>query len=255
MTLAAETVTVVRRGGRVVLEAVDCAFAPGRITGIVGPNGAGKSTLLKTLARILPLSRGRVVLDGRDIASFDRLALSSAIAYLPQERSVHWPLAVRDIVGLGRIPHHTGPRAPSRKDREAIDAAIATMDLRHLADRRSDQISGGELARALIARALAQEARVILADEPMAGLDPAHALELFRVLRELATQQRTVAVALHDLTSAARFCDDIVMLCEGRVASRGPTAEVLDAAHLAPVFGVDFVVGKLDGLPVVLASS
>ena len=255
MMLAAENIRVLRQRTRVVLDAVSCQLRPGTLTGIVGPNGAGKSTLLQALAGLLPVAEGRVALDGTPICDIDRLNLARAIAYLPQDRRVHWPLPVRDIVALGRLPHRRTPAGETRADQAAIDAALATMDLVGLVDRSADQLSGGELGRALIGRALAQQAAIILADEPAAGLDPAHALELFGVFRRLADDGHTIAVAMHDLSMAARFCHEVVVLGDGRVAAAGPAAQVLTHAHLEPVFGVHFVMGRIEGLPVVLPSA
>ena len=253
--LAAENIRVLRQRRRVVLDAVSCQLRPGTLTGIVGPNGAGKSTLLQALAGLLPVADGRVALDGTPIAAVERQSLARAIAYLPQERRVHWPLPVRDIVALGRLPHRRTPAGESGADHAAIHAALATMDLVGLADRTADHLSGGELGRALIARALAQKAPVILADEPAAGLDPGHALALFGVFRRLAEDGHTIAVALHDLSMAARFCHEIVVLGDGRVAAAGPATQVLTHAHLEPVFGVRFVMGRIESLPVVLPSA
>lgn len=255
MRLIAADIGVVRPGPRPVLARVNCEIAAGRVTGIVGPNGAGKSTLLKALAGVLPVAEGRITLDGAPLGDIDRRERARTIAYLPQERSVHWPLPVRDIVALGRLPHRRGPAGDSPADRAAIDAALTTMDLDALANRPADQLSGGELGRALIGRALAQQASVILADEPAAGLDPAHALDLFAVLQRLAHEGRAVAVVLHDLSMAARFCHDVVVLGAGRVAAAGAAADVLTQACLEPVFGVHFAIGEIDGLPVLLPSA
>lgn len=255
MRLFADTIRVLRQNTQVVLDGVSCDLAPGRLTGIIGPNAAGKSTLLKALAGLLPISGGHITLDGAPLASFERTALARAIAYLPQERSVHWPVPVRDIVALGRLPHRLGPAGESAADRAAIDAALVMLDLLELANRPADRLSGGELGRALIGRALAQDSAIILADEPAAGLDPAHALDLFGVLQRCARDGRTVAVALHDLSMAARFCHDIVLLDAGRVAAVGETAHVLAPVCLEPVFGVHFAIGDIDGVPVVLPST
>lgn len=255
MRLIADNIGVVRQPARVVLCDVSFALAPGRVTGIVGPNGAGKSTLLKALAGVLPVTSGQVTLDATPLGNIDRQQRARAIAYLPQERSVHWPLPVRDIVALGRLPHRGSPAGDSAADRAAIDAALATMDLVALADRPANQLSGGELGRALIGRALAQQAAIILADEPAAGLDPAHALDLFGVLQRLAADGRTVVVAHHDLSMAARFCHDIVVLAQGRVAVAGAACDVLTRARLEPVFGVHFAIGEIEGLPVLLPST
>ncbi len=251
MTLAAVGLAV-SLARRPVLSDVAVRIVPGRITGLIGPNGAGKSTLLRALAGLVTLDAGSVTLDGRSIAGLSRRDLARAIAFLPQERTVHWPLAARAVVALGRIPHRSGPAGEGAADARAIDEAMAAMDIVALADRPVGELSGGERGRVLFARALAQKSAVILADEPTAGLDPAHALGLLELLNRLAAEGRAIAIALHDLSLAARFCHDVVVLSRGRVAAAGPRAEVMTAERLAAVFGVGFAMATLDGLPIVV---
>ncbi len=232
-------------GGRTILDHIDVAVPAGSITAVVGPNGAGKSTLLRAFAGLVAPAAGTVTLDGRPLADFDRPALARAIAYLPQERAVHWPLAARAVAALGRLPHGGGIGDP------AVDAALAAMDVTHLADRPILELSGGERARVLVARALAQEAPLLIADEPTAGLDPAHALALFELFKRLTGTGRTVIVALHDLSLAARFADHVVLLAGSRVAAVGRPADVLTPRHLQPAFGVTMLCTTVDGLPIV----
>jgi iron complex transport system ATP-binding protein len=251
MKLAAEGLSV-ELAGRRVLTDVACSIVPGRITGLIGPNGAGKSTLLRSLAGLVAPTAGSVTLDGRSIAGLSRRDVARAIAFLPQERTVHWPLAARAVVALGRIPHRSGPAGEGAADTRAIDEAMTAMDIVALADRPVGELSGGERARVLFARALAQRSSVIIADEPTAGLDPAHALELLELLSRLATEGRGIAIALHDLSLAARFCHDVVVLNEGRVVASGARPDVMTAERLAGVFGVGFALATLDGLPIVV---
>ena len=235
-------------GERMVLDAVNIEAPPGSITAIVGPNGAGKSTLLRACAGLLPAQSGTISLAGRPLDALSRTELARAIAYLPQERAVHWPLAARAVVTLGRLPHDDA-------DATAIDRALGAMDITPLADRPVSQLSGGERARVLVARALAQEAPLLIADEPTAGLDPAHALALFALFERLATEGRTVIVALHDLSLAARFAHHIVLLANGWVVASGPPADVLTPRHLEPAFGVTMLCTNVDGLPIVVPVS
>lgn len=238
--------------GCAVLENVSCAAEPGIVTAVIGPNGAGKSTLLRALSGIARVERGTVQLAGRVLATYGSAELGRAIAYLPQDRIVHWPLSVRAIVALGRVPWRHGPAAESGADKAAIDAAMEAMDVTRLQQRSAGALSGGERARVLMARAIAQTASVIVADEPTAGLDPAHQLALFDCLRRLAGEGRTIVVALHDLSLAARFCQRVVLLNGGRVAADGTAEDILRPAHLEPVYGVRILCGTLDGIPAVL---
>jgi iron complex transport system ATP-binding protein len=237
-------------GGRTVLGGVDLAIPAGRITAVVGPNGAGKSTLLRAFAGLVAPAVGEITLDGRPLPTFDPQQRARAIAYLPQERAVHWPLAARAVVALGRLPHRDTNTAET--DTAAIDDALAAMDIADLAERPVVELSGGERARVLVARALAQQTPLLLADEPTAGLDPAHALALFELFTRLAAEGRTVVVALHDLSLAARFAHHVVLLADGGVAAMGPPAEVLTPRYLGPAFGVTMLCTVIDGMPIVV---
>jgi iron complex transport system ATP-binding protein len=237
---------------REILRGLDLAAVPGQLTAIIGRNGAGKTTLLKALAGLVAPHAGAVLLDGRDMGTWDRGRLARTLAYLPQERLVHWALTVRAVVALGRLPYQPSGAGESHADRTAIDAALAAMDAGHLARRPVPELSGGERARVLVARALAQEPRVLLADEPAAGLDPAHQLALFHHLATLAAAGRTVVVALHDLSLAARFCHTIALVHEGRTLATGTPQDVLTAEHLATAYGITARYRAIDGVPVVV---
>jgi iron complex transport system ATP-binding protein len=244
----------VRLKAREALVGLDFAARPGEMTAVIGPNGAGKTTLLRVLAGLLPPAAGTVLLDGRGIADWQPRELARSLAYLPQERVVHWALNARAVVALGRLPHQPLGVSESVEDARAIAQALATMDVVHLAERPVSEMSGGERARVLVARALAQEPRALLADEPASGLDPAHQLGLFRTLAQLASEGRTVVVALHDLSLAARFCHSIVLMQAGRAVAAGAPPEVLRSEHLASVYGIQGHYAVLDGVPVVLAT-
>jgi iron complex transport system ATP-binding protein len=239
-------------GAREVVAGADMVAHAGEITAVIGPNGAGKTTLLRALAGLLPAAAGAATLGARALADWESGALARVLAYLPQERTVHWGLTARAVVGLGRLPHRAFAAGESAADRAAIIAALAAMDVTHLADRTVLELSGGERARVLVARTLAQDAAVLLADEPAAGLDPAHQLALFEHFTRLAGAGRTVVVAMHDLSLAARFCHSIVLMQAGRVVAAGAPAHVLTASHLAAVYNIEAHVRMLDGIPVVL---
>ena len=232
----------VRLGRREVLRGLDFVAHAGEMTAVIGPNGAGKTTLLKALAGLLAPCAGTVSLEG------------CALAYLPQERVTHWALTARAVVALGRLPHQPMGVSESPADARAIDAALAAMDIGHLAARPVSEMSGGERTRVLIARALAQEPAALLADEPVAGLDPAHQLGLFAHLTALASAGRTVVVALHDLSLAARFCHRILLMQAGRGVAAGAAEEVLTREHLAAVYGIAAQLTRIGGIPVVLVA-
>jgi iron complex transport system ATP-binding protein len=227
--------------GRHVLDGVDVRLHAGEVLGLIGANGAGKTTLLRALLRLSPLSAGRVTLDGRDITGAAPHRVAREVAYLPQDRSVFWPLPVARLVALGRMPH-AAPRLfgrdPADTGHPAVERAMRRTDVLHLRDRAADALSGGERARVLLARALAVEAPVLLADEPVAGLDPYHQLAVMEVFRDAAAEGTAVALVVHDLSLAARFCDRLVLMREGTVLGDGTPHAVLDDANLARVYGV-----------------
>jgi iron complex transport system ATP-binding protein len=240
-------------GGRTVLDAVNLVVPAGRITAVVGPNGAGKSTLLRTFAGLVTPAGGEITLDDRPLAAHCGAERARVIAYLPQERAVHWPLSARAVVALGRLPHFGASTVEA--DAAAVDDALAAMDIADLAERPVVELSGGERARVLVARALAQQTPLLLADEPTAGLDPAHALALFELFTRLAAEGRTVVVALHDLSLAARFAHHVVLLAGGGIAAAGPPSEVLTPRHLEPAFGVTMLCTVIEGMAIVVPVS
>lgn len=237
LTFARATVTL---GGRPVLDALDATLARGRVTAVLGPNGAGKSTLLKAAAALVPLAAGTVGLGGADVAAMAPRARARAIGYLPQEGAVHWNVAAREVVALGRAPHRAPFAAPSPADRAAVAAALAATDTAVFAGRPMAELSGGERARVLLARVLAGEPDWLLADEPLASLDPAHALDMLARLRDLAAAGKGIVIVLHDLVQAARIADDVLLLDGGRVAAFGRADAVLVPDVLAGVYGIGF---------------
>ncbi len=227
--LQVSDLTVIRRA-RVALEGVSFALGAGECVGLVGANGAGKTTLMRASLGLLAPSRG-----SSSIAALPPAARARKVAWLPQTREVAWPVSVRELVALGRIPH--GRRA-SASDAAAIDAAIAAMGLNGFEERTATRLSGGEQARVLIARALAQDTPLLLADEPIAGLDPAQQMTTMSLFREFAGKGRTVLCALHDLGLAARYCSRVLVLHKGRLIADGRPETVFDAGILATAFGI-----------------
>jgi iron complex transport system ATP-binding protein len=249
--LAADEVQVML-GGRLVVTDASFALPRGSLTALVGPNGAGKTTLLRALCGLIPAA-GIVRIDKdmlEDLAVRER---ARRFAYLPQGHVVHWPLPVRDVVALGRFPH--GATDPSRlppHDAEAVERAMRATDILDLADRRVTEISGGERSRAIVARVLAVEAPIILADEPTSSLDPRHQIEVMRLLRDAAESGTLVIVVTHDLGLAARFADTVIVMQAGRLATVGPPAQALSPDILAEVFQVNAFRGEWKGEPVIV---
>jgi iron complex transport system ATP-binding protein len=230
MTLAAENLSLTR-GGRVVVERLTAALAPGRITAIVGPNGAGKSSALLALAGLLEPSGGRVTLEGNPLAALTPRARAQAIGYLPQSPDIAWDVSAGSLVALGRLPWRDRGTAQ-------VEAALAALDLAALRHRPVSRLSGGERARVLLARVLAGEPRWILADEPLAALDLAHQLALIAHLKACASAGQGVAIVLHDLALAMNHADHVLVLHEGRLVAEGPPAEALAPDVIARVWGV-----------------
>ncbi len=207
-------------GGRTVLEHIGFEAGAGELIGLIGPNGAGKTTLLKAIPGLVG-SSGMLSLDGRDIRGLSARDKARAIAYLPQEREVAWAISAHMLVSLGRSALKPAFAGLDRADETAIHAAMRRMDVARFADRPVTTLSGGERARVLIARVLAQDTPVILADEPVAGLDPAHQIGLMEGLGLLAREGRLIVVSLHELGLAAQFCTRLILLDKGRIVEEG----------------------------------
>ncbi|MCW5735635.1 MAG: ABC transporter ATP-binding protein [Enhydrobacter sp.] len=249
MTMLATHGLIRRRGARTVLDEIDVAFAKGRLSAVVGPNGAGKTTLLRLLAGLDSADGGEVLLDGHRVDRLSAAVRSRRIAFLPQSAAVYWPLLGRDLVALGRLPHGADLSRPlSPPDAAAIDRALARVGGASLATRRIDELSQGERARLGLARVLATEAEAILADEPVANLDPAYALEAMTLLKAEAARGVCVVVCLHDLGLTARFADHVALLAAGRLQASGPPAAVLHPTVIDPAYGVGFRTVTVDGI-------
>jgi iron complex transport system ATP-binding protein len=207
--------------GRLVLKDVSLALSSGHLVALVGPNGAGKTTLLRALAGLAP-SDGAIEVGSAALSSLSLRERARRFAYLPQGHVVHWPLAARDIVALGRYPHGaTDPARLTPKDTEAVLRAMQATDVVEFSERRVTELSGGERSRVALARVLAVEAPVILADEPTASLDPRHQFDVMKSLRASADKGVLVIVVTHDLGLAARFADTVLVLSDGRLVSQG----------------------------------
>jgi len=229
---------VFRVAGRTLVERVGFVCERGQFVALLGANGAGKSTLIRMLAGLARPAEGQVLLDGRPLQAIDRRELARRRAYIPQNARVEWPIAVERLAALGLMPHlpvfHDLDAAMWRK----VEAALAQCDLAHKRGQPADTLSGGELARAMLARALVGDPDILIADEPLAGLDPRHAIEGMARLAALAHAGRLVVASVHDLTLAARYATHVAILCEGRLTAFGPTAETLTPANIRMAFDV-----------------
>ncbi|MDX2222493.1 MAG: ABC transporter ATP-binding protein [Rhodospirillaceae bacterium] len=237
----------VRFGARDVLADIRAQLAPGEVVGLVGPNGAGKTTLLKALAGLVRPRSGAVSLEGQPVLALPAALRARRIGYLAQDRAVAWPMTVRRLAELGRLPHLAPWQRLAAADQAAVDRALAAADAFDIADRPVTAVSGGELARAQLARLLAGEPHVVLADEPIAELDPAHRLRTMELMAGLGRQGRAVVLTLHDLSLAHRFCTRVWLLDHGRLAADGPPPAVLTPAIIARVFATEMRLVEVDG--------
>jgi iron complex transport system ATP-binding protein len=237
----------VRRGGRLVLEDADLVVRPGEIVGVVGANGAGKTTLLRAALGLIHLEAGHAELADRDVHHLSEAERAALVAYLPQERRVGWNLPAWRVASLG------APNLPPREARARAREALRRVGLGALEDRGVLDMSGGERARALLARVLVAHAPLLVADEPAAGLDPDAQLLALELFREEAERGAGVAVTLHDLSLAARACDRLVVLSHGRVVAEGSPTQSLNVDVLAAAFGLDGALAQTAYGPVVAA--
>jgi iron complex transport system ATP-binding protein len=235
--LAAQDLNVTL-AGRLVLRDVTLSLSPGHLVALVGPNGAGKTTLLRALAGLVP-SSGVIDVGGAALSSLSLRQRARRFAYLPQGHLVHWPLPARDIVALGRYPHGaTDPARLTAGDAEAVLRAMQAADVVEFGDRRVTELSGGERSRVALARVLAVEAPVILADEPTSSLDPRHQIDVMKALRAAADKGTLVMVVTHDLGLAARFADTVLVLSDGRLVSQGAPTDALSERIMGDVFRI-----------------
>lgn len=233
MTLLKVSRLGVRLRGRRVLSDVTFSVTEGEVVGLIGANGAGKTTLMRAVL-------GLVAHEGRSsLAELPAGGRGRQAAWLPQAREIAWPVSVETLVMLGRTPHRAAGQTATDEDRAAVERALKELALEPFRARTATRLSGGEQARVLLARAMAQETPLLLADEPIAGLDPAHQIATMESFRRLAGAGRSVVVSLHDLGLAARHCTRLITLHDGRLVADGPPGEVLSPALVRDVFGID----------------
>ncbi|HEY8940313.1 MAG TPA: ABC transporter ATP-binding protein [Cellvibrio sp.] len=254
-TLKAQSITVIRDNNRII-DDVDVQLAPGEFVGLIGPNGAGKSSLLRVLAGLHKADTGQVTISASErdtlLQQLPDRERAQLLAYLPQQETPAWPLQVEHLVGLGRAPWHKPLSGKSARDAQAIERALQITELTHFRQRIVTTLSGGELQRALLARVFAGEPEIILADEPIAALDPYHQLHMMELLAEHAQQGGTVFAALHDLSLAARFCSRLVLIHHGKIVADGQPANVLTTENLQQVYGISaYVECRDDGVVII----
>lgn len=233
-------------GGRALVQGASFSLAAGELVVLLGANGAGKTTLIRLALGLLTPAAGSADIDGADIGSMRPAERARAVAYLPQARPLAWPARVRDVVALGRFAYGGSLGRLGAADSSAVARALTACDLDALADRSADTLSGGELARVHIARALASEAPLIIADEPVAALDPLHQHNVMSMLRRAADAGGGVLCVVHDLSLAARYADRLIWLKAGRVLADGPVQETMTANRIAEVYGVQAQVDDRD---------
>ncbi len=254
MTLAFENVRAGYAGGADVLHGVSLRVAEGQVVALVGPNGAGKSTVLRVATRVLGARSGRVLLGSDDLSQLSSRQVAQRVALVPQQAEAPYGIMVRELVDLGRTPHLRVLFGAGRADREAVDWALRVSGAEALAGRFVDELSGGERQRVLLARALAQQPRLLLLDEPTANLDLHFQVAALDLVRGLARETGlAVLAAIHDLQLAALYCDRVVVLDGGSVVANGTPEEVLTPRVLRPAFGQPVVVAPhpTHGVPLV----
>lgn len=224
-------------GGKTILENISLGFESGKVTVIVGPNGCGKSTLLKTLIRLVPLSSGRIIADGRDAAQMTSSELARIVAYLPQKKNIP-DLTVMTMVLHGRFAHLSYPRRYQKEDISIAEKALETVELSELSEKNMSELSGGTQQRVFLAMALAQSSPVILMDEPTSFLDISYQKKFMGLSRKLADGGKAVVMVLHDLPAALRFADDIMVMSGGKITERGSPEEIFQSGALDRAFGI-----------------
>jgi iron complex transport system ATP-binding protein len=222
-----------------ILDGISARFEPRKIHGIIGPNGSGKSTLLKNICRIWEPQSGSVVINGKDYTEIPRKELSTLVTLVPQNTAIGFPISVFDIVSMGRNPHLGRFEGLRLKDREIVERALQQANIYALKDRNINELSGGEGQLAIIARAIATGASLILLDEPTSELDVKHTLEIVNILYEFREQGKTILVTIHDLNLARKFCDTITILCRGKLFYSGAPEDAFAEENIKQVFEVN----------------
>ncbi len=238
MTELVATDLTVKAGSAVLVRGASFRLAPGELVLLLGPNGAGKTSLLRAALGLARAAGGSATLGGIESAALSAALRARRVSYLPQVRPLAWPSLVRDVVALGRFAHGAALGRLRGEDAAAVERALHACDLEQLAQRRTDTLSGGELARVHCARAFAAEAPLLIADEPVAALDPRHQFRIMSLVDAFVKRGGGALVVLHDVSLAARYAQRLIWMKEGRILADGPPAETLTAERLEMVYGV-----------------
>lgn len=238
MTLLEAKNVSIHLSDRLIVQDVSLKICQRELIGIIGPNGAGKTTLLKGLARLLSFQSGAIEFLGRSLKSIHQKELSRSLSYMAQGDIIHWPLRVEKVISLGRLPYASAWQPPTQADISAVRKAMDAAEVSHLSERTATKLSGGERRLVMLARALAVEPKVFLADEPVTGLDPSHQVQVMQLLKKMAEEDRGIAIVLHDLSLAARYCHRLYLMHEGKILVSGKPRDVLVPENLKTVYGI-----------------
>jgi iron complex transport system ATP-binding protein len=247
MKLLEATGLSVKFGNKTILNNINFCMNEGEFIGLIGPNGSGKTTLLRTLSGILPENAKKIKILGRSLSDCNRKQLAQKLAYLPQGNESYWSITVESLVMLGRLPHRKPWQGPSDLDKKIVQQVLQDCDVSQFANSTVDTLSGGERARVFLSRALAVQPQLLLVDEPIAGLDPGHQLEVMQKFRQFSELGMGIVCVIHDLTLAARYCHKLIMLGEQKIISQGQPDQVLSSENLARCFNIRAHVGEVEG--------
>ena len=225
--------------GKPVLKDFSVSFGQAAFCAVMGPNGSGKSTLLRAIAGLQPLEEGEIRIDGLSLGQYKSLELARKIAFVPQREDVVFDFSVSEVVMMGRNPYQNRWEFSTPEDEKLVEKVLEMTNLKHLKDRMLGQLSGGELRRAMIARAIAQQTPIIMLDEPLANMDVVHQFEIMDILAELNQQQQvTIIIVLHDFPYALQYAQEILLMKEGEIQHFGSTSEILTPENVKTCFGL-----------------
>jgi iron complex transport system ATP-binding protein len=231
-------VSVIRHSKK-ILDNISLDFPKGKMIGLIGPNGAGKSTMMRLISGVIKQTKGKILYQGKKPGTLSHKERACTIGYLPQKAEISWPLSAQRVIALGRLPYQSTFSQWQPKDARAVEDAIIHSDCEKLRHQNILTLSGGELTRVLLARVLAGEPECIIADEPIAALDPFHQLQVLEILKDKALEGKTVIISLHDLNLAYRFCDVLALLDEGQLKAYGDPQHVLTLEHIQSIYQVN----------------